>query len=204
MLTRQRFASDKVDDALAFAQLFPGLAFSTSVLRRLLTSLVRDNDAVFDMWKDGQRALLAVVSDVCENGAGSGGIVLLGRGPGIDLESIAEALVGPALAYAKSGPRQLVDMQLPEALVGQACCLEPLGFNLAYYTYSMQRPRGASPPTEPPLLAGWRWRNIDRGTVPLFHAALKQIFASSAGTNLSPLDEFAANSLAATSAQRTP
>ena len=122
-----------------------------------LLTLSRGLDGVFDLHDAGGRALVAVLTDACDNTGDAAGLVLLASRDETPGENLLALLLDAALAEARRGPRSKLEIDLDGPFAGHRALLQARGLVWWFDIVTMER-QGPWRAVEPP--AGWTWVDL--------------------------------------------
>lgn len=191
-LHRLAFRPPQLADVLRFCAR-EGCRFEPALVERLLLRTTRSSDGVFLLASEGtdELALVAAVIDVGSSSQSPAILEVLAARSGLDAHEVGRHLLGPAIAWARSGGRQALETAASGGVSGLGPVLASAGFSLAHEEVRMERAAGVPLP-EPSrdLPPGFVWDVLDRTRAAEAHAALAEIFAATPLSFLSALDVF--------------
>jgi ribosomal protein S18 acetylase RimI-like enzyme len=188
-LRRAPFADGDTDGIVAFCAANGGVHDT-----RMLLGLTSDPAGVFVITDDEGIALVATVVDRTRNAADAAILETLGVRARMPPHRYTELVLQPAIAFARSGERGALHVELAPAQLpadGAEAALLDAGFARAYDSFEMRRPRSAPSVAAPePLPPGWAWSRLDLARADAAHAALGEMFKDAVATHLIPVTTF--------------
>ncbi len=148
-----------------------------------LLSLARDEGSVFDVHDRAGRALVAVLTDLCENSGQACELMLLACREMAPGEELIEACVRAALAAASRGPHAHLEIALVPLLRPFRDLLTARGFAPRYEMITMAQrhsPHAVSAP------ARWDWRDLGAEDLSAFRGLSRAAFQGHPGVNYPP------------------
>ncbi len=130
--------------------------------------------AVIDLAVRGERALVAVVIDTCDNANDAAELVVLGFDPACADEAMLREALARAQAFAAEGPRSVIEVSTPG--VFPVPFLEQAGFVQSYQLHEMERAGGGAPSVR------GAWSDADRSLGAELHALVRAAFADVPGS----------------------
>lgn len=157
-----------------------------------LITLSRTLDGVFDLHDDTGRALVAVLTDACENsGDAAGLLVLASRGEVPDGDLLA-LLLDEALVEGRLGPQGHLEAALEGVLRRHSALLKARGFTRRFDIITMER-HGPWTAVEPP--PAWTWANLSAERYDKAAQLVRAAFAGHAGVTFPPAEQGRTHSL---------
>jgi ribosomal protein S18 acetylase RimI-like enzyme len=157
-----------------------------------LLTLSRGPEGVFDLHDDGGRALVAVLTDACDNSGDAVGLVVLAsrdEAPGEDLLAL---LLDEALVEARLGRRSHIEVALEGALRPHEALLQTRGLVRRFDLITMER-YGPWQAVEPP--ASWTWADLSAERYDEAAVLVRAAFAGHPGVNFPPPEQGRAHAL---------
>jgi ribosomal protein S18 acetylase RimI-like enzyme len=183
------FERRRVDDPadakfIEFAQAYSLMAAADEV--PFMLGLVSSPARIIDLWQAGERSLIGLVIDTCENATNAAEFMILAsRTKEIDARPLLAAL-----EFAEAEAAETDYDVLEIGIDASAKALEPAlagrGYDLAYTMVKMRRGNISHRPA--PLPAGLRWETISAATVGPARRLITAAFAGIPGLNLVPED----------------
>lgn len=168
-----------------------------TMVEPLLTTLVSSRDGVIDLWRGDRRALLAVVTDTCENATNSAELVMLGHRPRLVGPDALSAMLDAAERFVQAGPRGSLCITFPPFPVAHRDLLAARGYASARLAYVMSRSAASPPQPQVALPAGARFVDVDASWIEPFYRTLAASFDAIPGAYVPSLETFRALRLAA-------
>ena len=165
----------------------------------VLLGLALGPGSILDLHDTGGRALVAVLTDACDNAANAAGLTVLAcRDPTI-APALMAALLGEAEQAARRGPRGSLELALDPAIHPHEALLRARGFRQRYAMVAMQQ-RGAGTAAEP--APGWSWADLSPERCDEMQHLVRAAFAGLPGINFPPAAAWRDRALAKTPPDR--
>lgn len=195
-LARRAYNLDARAEVSRFIVTHPARRQVVSLLEPLLSQLVSGPGGVIDLWQDGERALVAVVTDTCRNATNSAELVLLGHRAPPTPGPLLDALLDHAEAFARGGPRAALCLTWPPVPRAWNPTLSARGYRPSREAWLMSRALSGLP-APAPTPAGLAWVDVSEAWIPAFYETLSAAFSAIPGAYVPDLDTFRAIRLSA-------
>lgn len=163
----------------------------TSMVEPLLTDLVSDQGGIIDLWRGDRRAMVAVVTDTCENASNSAELVMLGQRARLVGPDALATMLDAAEAFVASGPRDSLSITFPPFPLAHRDMLAARGYVSARLAYVMSRPANRpAPELSAPLPEGARFVDVDPTWIEPFYRTLSASFDAVPGAYVPSLETF--------------
>ena len=190
-IMQQRVTVDDLPELERFVRSHPVRPEVATMAGPLLTTLVSGPDGIFDLWKDGVRALVGVVTDTCENATNSAELVMLGHRRRLVDADLLERLLVLAEAFVAAGPRDALCITFPSFPVRHRNILDRHGYVSARLAYVMSRANdGLVRQPALPLPDGARWVDVSPQWIEPFYVTLSAAFDAVPGAYVPSLESF--------------
>ena len=152
-----------------------------------LLRLTRGPASVLDLRVGGERALVAVLTDACDNAANSAEMVVLAfRGATLPGPAFALAL-DAAEQEASRGPRTSLEVGLVPAVLAHEPLLRARGFRERYAMVRMERADASADMAT--LAPGLRWADLTAATYLDSHDLIRAAFQGLPGVSFAPAEQ---------------
>lgn len=199
-ITRIPAENSPLSDLLAFAEEYPVISFAQEVVHRFLQELASGPGAVIDLAFDGERSLLAVVVDTCENADRSADFVVLGYRPTPAAETVLVRALEIAISIAAGGPQANLEVA-DEGLPAISELLREFGYREVYRILRCEAVAEdfwrAAQRVDPLRLVGCRWVDLSEDLVECYYSIVKMAFREALGVQIPVFEDFRRTSLAA-------
>lgn len=152
---------------------------------RFLLGLARGPESVFDLHDERGRALVAVLTDRCDNSGGATELMLLACREACLDERLIATCVERAIAAAIAGPHGQLELVVDNSVRPHREILMSRGFEPRFEMVAMEQRRPHVPVGKP---TGWAWSDVVRGDIPAVVALGRAAFAGHPGVNFPPGD----------------
>jgi len=161
-------------------------------VERLLLRTTRSSEGVFLLALEGtdDLALVAAVIEVGSSSQDAAILEVLAARPGLNAQEVARELLGPAIAWARSGGRQALTAAASGGVSGLGPLLASAGFSLAHEEVRLERAGDLPLPASRELPPELTWDGLAPSRAAEAHAALAEIFAATLLFFLSPVEVF--------------
>ncbi len=165
----------------------------------ILLGLALDARSILDLHDAAGRALVAVLTDACDNADNAVDLAVLAcREPAI-APALMAALLGEAEQEARRGPRRSLELALDPAIQPHESLLRARGFHQRYAMVTMEQ-RGPGLAAEPD--AGWSWADLSPERCNDAQRLIRAAFTGLPGINFPPAEGWRRRALAKTPPDR--
>ena len=141
---------------------------------------------VFDLHDEAGRALVAVLTDACENSGDAAGLVVLASRDEAPDEDVLALLLDEALVEARLGPQSHIEVALEGVLRQHPALLETRGLTRRFDITTMERQGLWRAVASPP---GWSWMNLSAERYDEAARLVRAAFSGHPGVNFPPAEQ---------------
>jgi len=188
----RRYRPAERDVVVALIESATGGRLDADWARFVLSDVVAGPEAIFDLWRDGRRVLVAVCIDNCETEGNAAELsVFAARRAALTAEAFALA-VDWALARCRSAGRSNLDLPLWPGSTVDVHALTAAGFERHHVMYDMtcETATGAARSTSEPLPTGFRWEPVSVALARPYYDTVSRAFAGLPGAFVPSFADF--------------